>query len=243
MAKYRAIAEDLGRRIRAGEYPPGCALPAQRELAASYGASLATARQALDLLQQAGLLTQQAGRGTFVAEPRAAYRLSTLRSLADDLREQGQPVTTRVLAVATRRPPAAVAAQLPGDGTPLRLERLRLLAGRPAVHQVSWVAAGYAQALRGVDFTTRSLYGALADLGVVVHRATERLRPTALDARAAQLLGEAPGTPAFASERLTHTLDGAPVVVDRATILGTLLEVRTERAATGLTVRWTGASH
>lgn len=247
MAKYRTIAEDLGRKIRAGEYPPGSALPAQRELGASYGVSLATARQALDLLEAEGLLTQQAGRGTFVAEPRAAYQLSSLRSLADDLREQGQPVTTRVVNLALRKAPAAVAAQLGGGAGPaeggaraLRLERLRLLADRPAIHQVSWLREPYATALRDVDFAGRSLYGALADHGVVVYRASERLHPAILDAGTATLLDQQEGAPVFVSERLTYTLDGTPVVLDRATILGTLVEIRTERAATGLTLQWTG---
>jgi GntR family transcriptional regulator len=242
MAKYRSIAEDLAQRIRAGQYPPGSALPAQRDLAASYGASLATARQALDLLQDQGLLSQQAGRGTFVAEPKAAYRLSTLRSLADDLREQGQPVTTLVLGRSLRAAPARVAAQLGGDSRALHLERVRLLGDAPAIHQVSWIRAPYAEQLRDVDFGDRSLYGALADLGVVVHRASERLRPAALDAPAAAHLGQPAGTPVLISERLTFALDGDPVVFDRASILGDLVEIRAERAATGLTLRWTGAA-
>ncbi len=235
MPKYQTIAADLGARIRAGEYPPGSALPAQRDLAGRYAVTLATLRQALGVLESDGLLSQQPGRGTFVAEPKAAYQLGTLRSLADDLREQGHPLTTTVVSALLRNPPAEL-----GTGKALRLERIRLLAGRPAIHQVSWIPAPHAEPLRDKDFEVESLYAALASLGVVVHRASERLTPGVLDSSGAKQLAQKAGSPVFVSERTTYALDGSVLVLDRAIIAGTLVEIRTERAATGLSLHWTG---
>jgi GntR family transcriptional regulator len=51
--------------------------------------TLVTLRQALRRLEDDGLVSQQPGRGTFVAEPRAAYRLDSLRGFAEDLRARG----------------------------------------------------------------------------------------------------------------------------------------------------------
>lgn len=250
--------------------------------------TLVTLRQALQQLEDDGLLSQQPGRGTFVAEPRAAYRLDSLRGFAEDLRAQGQTVSTQILSQAVRRPPAwvtgfhgpaagvgpsvgagsagasgsvagggpaggRVAAGAPGSvagggvegrgavgfhgpaGRFLRLERLRLIAGRPAVHQLSWIRG---DELAETDFSGVSLYAALADRGVVVHRASETVRPGVLDAPTAELLGQPAGTPVFVSDRITFGLDDVPLVFDRATILGTALEIRTERAATGLSMQW-----
>ena len=200
-----------------------------------------TLRQALRQLEDDGLLSQQPGRGTFVASPKATYRLDSLRGLAEDLRAQGRTVSTEILGQAMQRPPAWVAAHL-GTGRVLRLERLRLLAGRPAVHQLSWVRSPAGAALRDTDLSDTSLYAAIADHGVVVHRASEVLRPEVLTAPVADLLRQAAGTPVFVSDRVTYGLDDQPVVVDRATILGTVMEVRTERAVTGLSVQWTSAT-
>ncbi len=211
-------------------------MPAQRELSQTYGVTLVTLRQALRQLEDDGLLSQQAGRGTFVAEPRAAYRLDSLRGFAEDLRAQGQTVSTQILSQAVRRPPLWVTGQLGGAiGRFLRLERLRLVAGRPAVHQLSWIRGG---ALAATDFSGTSLYAVLADQGIVVHRASETVRPGVLDEEAAGLLGQPVGTPVFVSDRITYGLDDAPLVFDRATILGTALEIRTERAANGLSMQW-----
>lgn len=243
-ARYRAIAADLAAKIRAGRYAPGEALPAQRELSASYGVTLMTLRQALRQLSDDGLIVQQPGRGTFVAPPHLAYQLGSLQSLADDLKKQGHEVRTTVLGRSLRRAPARVAAQLlvrPGD-TALRLERLRKFAGRNAIHQVSWIRQPYGGQIRDRDFIGVSLYGALADAGVAVARAAETIRPGRLDPAVARDLDEPAGSPVFVSDRITYALDGTAIVADRATILGSMMEIRTERAATSLSVNWGAAS-
>ena len=234
-SKYVAIAADLTAKIRNGWYAPGTALPSQRDLSVAYDVTLATLRQALQVLERDGLVSQQAGRGTFVAEPKVAYQLDSLHSLADDLRTQGQTLLTEVIAKAVRNMLASV--DLPSDRS-LRLERVRVLAGRPAVHQVSWVAEPYGSRLTAIDFGTVSLYRALAEEGVVVHRAHERLRPALLADPVAALLGQPTGIAVFVSERTTRGIDGVPVVFDRATIVGDAMEIRTERAATKLSMRW-----
>jgi GntR family transcriptional regulator len=234
--KYDAIAADLAAKIRSGAYAPGAALPSQRDLSAAYDVTLATLRAALAVLERDGLVSQQPGRGTFVAEPKVAYQLDALHSFADDLRTQGHAVATVVLGGASRRIPAE-ASVLPGERA-YRLERLRVVDGRPAIHQVSWIAEPYASRLDAAVLADVSLYAALAGLGAVVHRATERLRPGLLDEPAATKLGRPAGTAVFRSDRTTYGIDGIAIVFDRATILGSAMEIRTERAATRLSMRW-----
>ena len=232
--RYRTIAADLAAKIHAGRYAAGSALPAQRELSAAYGVTLMTLRQALRQLSDEGLIVQQAGRGTYVSPPHLAYRLGSLRSLADDLREQGHAVRTVVVKQQLRN-----SVRLGPEA--LRLERVREFAGRRSVHQVSWVPQPYAARLVGVDFTSTALYAALADVGVAVARASETIRPALLTAAHHRYLPEPVGTPVFVSERVTYTLDGAVVVEDRAVVLGDAMEIRTERAATGLSMTWSSA--
>lgn len=144
-------------------------------------------------------------------------------------------MTTQILGQAVGTPPAWAAAHLGEQPPAVRLERLRLLAGRPAVHQVSWIRGA---ALAETDLSDTSLYQALADHGIVVQRASEAVRPGSLDQATAALLRQPAGTPAFLSERVTYGLDDRALVADRATILGTMMEIRTERAVTGLSVSW-----
>ncbi|GAA0472030.1 HTH-type transcriptional repressor YvoA [Paractinoplanes deccanensis] len=230
------IADDLTTKIRDGELPPGAALPPQRELSASYGVTLATLRQALRRLEDDGLLSQQPGRGTFVTEQRPSYMLHSMRSFAEDLVEQGQTVATYVLEQSVADPPAWAVALLGYSAPTVRLERLRLLSGRPAVHQLSYVRG---VELADTDLGETSLYAALAAHGVTVVSARESIRPGVLDDPTAELLRQPPGTPVFVSERVTYDTDNTAVVVDRATILGSAMEIRTDRARTGLSMQWT----
>lgn len=72
--KYRGIADDLRRRINAGEFEEDGKLDSERDLRDHYGASLMTVRQALGVLRDEGILESRVGRGWYVAEWRPIVR-------------------------------------------------------------------------------------------------------------------------------------------------------------------------
>ncbi len=66
---YQQIAEDLQRRIKAGEWPAGSQLPTEPELRELYAnASRNTIRDAIKLLSSRRLVETRPGRGTFVVD-------------------------------------------------------------------------------------------------------------------------------------------------------------------------------
>ena len=67
--RSRRIYEVLAQRIRSGALAPGAQLPSHRELAADFSVAPMTVRQVLGMLESAGLVSRQAGRGTFVRPP------------------------------------------------------------------------------------------------------------------------------------------------------------------------------
>jgi len=60
------IVEDLRERILSGALPNGARLPAERELAESYGVSGATVRESVRVLTAMGLISARHGSGSFV---------------------------------------------------------------------------------------------------------------------------------------------------------------------------------
>ncbi|MCD4852036.1 FadR family transcriptional regulator [Arthrobacter sp. AK01] len=62
------IREQLLGAIERGEYPPGSALPSERELCETFGVSRVSVREAIAGLEAMKVITVQHGRGAFVQE-------------------------------------------------------------------------------------------------------------------------------------------------------------------------------
>jgi DNA-binding transcriptional regulator YhcF (GntR family) len=66
---FRQAADDLRKRISAGEFAPGERLPSIRRLADEYEISPQTVQNALRELRQANLVVAQQGRAFYVRDP------------------------------------------------------------------------------------------------------------------------------------------------------------------------------
>ena len=73
--RWRPIAGELGRRIRAGEFAPGDRLPSNAALRARYGVSGQTVQHAMNSLRRDGLVETRAGLGWFARRPPDVVRL------------------------------------------------------------------------------------------------------------------------------------------------------------------------
>lgn len=236
--KYLRIHRDLSDRIASGQWPAGSPLPSQQQLAAEFGVSVMTLRQALQLLADDGLIQTRHGAGTYVAA-RYAYDLGGLRSFAADLGAQDADITTEVLAAGTVEPPADVAARLGASGPVFRLRRLRLSAGRPLIVQTSYLAAALTAVVSLEDLGLRGLYTILAEHGLAIARADETITPTALGPRDTRDLGRPPASLALLSHRVSFTAAGRPVIDDYALLPADSVAITVNRSPGHLEVRYT----
>ena len=68
LSPSKQIATALRANIESGKLPPGSQLPSERELAESFGVAPQTAREAVKVLKNEGLVIGQAGKGVFVRQ-------------------------------------------------------------------------------------------------------------------------------------------------------------------------------
>jgi len=85
---YAQIVEQIQRGIAKGEIQPGDQLPTVRQLAADLRVNFNTIARAYRLLDEAGLISTQHGRGTYVWETPSEETVRTLRQ--QSLHEQIQ---------------------------------------------------------------------------------------------------------------------------------------------------------
>jgi GntR family transcriptional regulator len=65
---YQQLADELRRQIEAGELLPNRPVPSETTLQQQYGIARDTARHALRLLREAGLIVTVRGKGSYVRE-------------------------------------------------------------------------------------------------------------------------------------------------------------------------------
>jgi GntR family transcriptional regulator len=213
MPLWQSVAQSLRAAISAGAHPVGALLPTEIELAAGFGVSRQTMRQAIAELRREGLLDARKGVGTRVlaTAPVRGY----VHTVAD-LAELSDYARDRVLLVSEHRiaPLQGRLAQEFGvrPGTPwLRLSGVRASAeGETPVGLVQvWVDGRYAETALGAAARHQPIFRAIeAAHGVQIEQVRQEIAAELLDAPAASVLGEAPGTPALRLTRRYATAGG-----------------------------------
>ena len=93
--RYYEIEQAL--RARIAVLDPGDVLPSDSALCEEFGVSRMTARQAVQVLTQEGLVERIRGRGTFVAEPSTHRQAGNLLSFTTEMRRQKRVPSSRLL--------------------------------------------------------------------------------------------------------------------------------------------------
>jgi GntR family transcriptional regulator len=111
--KYAQIADIFRQRIARGTWAQGSRLPANESLAAEFGVSRVTIRQAVDLLVRDGIIEAQQGRGTFVTGTLTQTRWLKVETTLADLAEVYRDTSPKIINISESR---ANAPLLPGEG-------------------------------------------------------------------------------------------------------------------------------
>jgi GntR family transcriptional regulator len=165
-ARYQEIERWLRRRVLRSA--AGDPLPSESELAARFGVSRMTARQAVQNLAAEGLVQRRRGAGTFVA-PRPIHRHEgSLMSFTEDMRRRGRKASSRLLQAGLRAATTADvdALRLADDARVVAISRLRLADEVPMAIEHAALPADCAGVLAD-DLETGSLHESLVALGRV----------------------------------------------------------------------------
>ncbi|MGW4160516.1 GntR family transcriptional regulator [Streptomyces sp. NPDC004788] len=213
-ARHEQIAAELRRAIQREEYAVGSRLPSEADLAAQYGVSRGTVRQAVAALTTEGLIGSRQGARRVVLAGRRSQSFAELRSFAQWAQAMGRTATGHVISQEYR--PAttedATRLQLP-VGTPvLGVLRVRGLDGEPVLVERSVYADWISPAVAAIDpdcaSVTQRLYD---DTGLVFAHGEHVIDAIAAGAQDATLLAVRRTSPLLRVRRVTTTHDGRPV--------------------------------
>ena len=131
--KYAQIADIFRQRIARGIWAQGLRLPANEVLAAEFGVSRVTIRQAVDLLARDGIIEAQQGRGTFVTGTLKQDRWLKVETTLSDLAEVYRDTSPEIINISESRTDAPVLARGRQAGGTLRLHAPRAFAQQAAL--------------------------------------------------------------------------------------------------------------
>jgi GntR family transcriptional regulator len=215
VVQYRQIADDLRRLIAEAVYPPGACLPPEAELAAAYGVSRGTVRQAVIMLQLEGLLDTRQGARRTVLPGAPAQSMSELQSFAQWAARDGRVPGGLILRLQHKPATAEEAAALavtPRDSM-LHILRLRTLDGDPTMVERIVYPPWIADAVAALPRDTASLTDALAKgTGIVYGRGRHTIDAVAAGTDEASLLGIRRGSPMLRHRYVITTAEGRPFV-------------------------------
>ena len=177
--------------IEGGTYQPGEQLPSETDLAGQLGISRPTLREALQNLEQEGIVVRRHGVGTFVANGRGGRLeggLERLESILELAGRQGLQLgyDDLQLGEVTSDPELCEKLQVPTGTALTSVERVIVAEGRPVAYMVDLVLAS----ILSVEAVDATFTGSVIDLlrqdqGVQIDQAVADIVAISADARLA----------------------------------------------------------
>lgn len=216
------VSEVLRHQILSGALPSGAKLPALRELTEQLGVARMTVVQAMNTLEDEGLIEKHSGRGTFVKNVKRPAR-HTLQ-LQADISQIYQMVDQ--LEVSVRQRDAVI--EKDENGRYFRsMRRIHARQGKPFC-QVDIKLDDQIFERAPARFAQEIVVAVLKDLGVTVHKARQKVTLSYADFALAQALGIKVNSAVFRVQR--EFLDAAGQLIYSATLAypGDMLELEME---------------
>ncbi len=212
---YRQIAEQIAEEIESGELPAEARIASERELAERFGISRMTARAAINILVQRGILVRRNRSRAYVAQPKFRFDLSSPGGLYEQLRKAGVRPGAKII-VAEKLPfdaldPKVVEAlKLTPAEAVFHIVRLRTANEEPVAVEDSYFPERLFPDL--LDFhLTDSIYGILKKyFSVEPAGSLQELEISLLDSEWAEIMGVPVDLPTLEIRRCAVTADNIP---------------------------------
>ena len=206
---YLQLASKLTMAVHGGLWKPNEALPAERVLSEVLDVSRFTARKAIEILCDRGVLCRRHGSGTYVNNT-LARPLSRLTGFSDEARQRGfEPGSqwlAREIGIAAKEECRALG--LRANSPVSRLKRLRTADDQIVAIESATIPARYLPDPGAVD---DSLYGYLAKRQSEPARARQHIQAVNADAELARLANVEPGAAMLYIRRIAYDAMGAAI--------------------------------
>ncbi len=201
---HRRILEDVEGKILSGEWPPGHRIPFEHELTEQYQCSRMTVNKAITELVKRGLIERRRKSGSYVTHPHAQSAVLEIHDIRLEVESLGLPYRyerrvrlSRAAKAADRR-----LMELAEQARLVEISALHYAGAQPFCLEERLINLAAVPDAANESFEDTAP-GAWLISQVPWSAAEHRIRAVGADARTAELLAIAPGTPCLVVERRT----------------------------------------
>jgi GntR family transcriptional regulator len=216
---YYQVMRDLKEQILSGKLSPGEQLPSEAQLTQRFHVSRVVVRQALQILDEQGLIIRVRGKGTYVSEKVAEDATPRISGSLEDLVRMGPEVSIKVVEFRLVRAGSDLADAFACDEETdlFHVQRVRLVDGRPLAVLVNHVPYGVGACISLSDLSREPLITLIETrAGRPIEWASQVFEAVAADERMAELLEVDLLTPLLKLTLTAYSKDGS--VVDLAEV-------------------------
>lgn len=234
---YYQIKMDILSAIQNGELTENQKIAPEVELAARYGVSRPTVRQALNELVYTGVLWRKQGKGTFVAPQRIHEDLSSPPVFAEEAFAVGKEPELKVLSRKTIKPTREIARALEISDTDELVEvvGLRLADHEPMLLRIEYFPLKLAPQLSTREFDNTPMFDVLAEYGLNTARSSQTFQVAAARAEEAEHLNVEPGSPVMVCEGINFLSDNRPYCFRKSYYRGDRFEFHIQQHGANVT--------
>lgn len=212
---YYQLKEMMKKKIVSGEWPPGSAIPSERELSDRYEISRMTVRQAVTELVREGDLIRHRGKGTFVAEEKIERALNQVTGFTEEMLRRGYTPKTVVKEFAIREADkgTAKALDLREGGLIYEVKRLRLADEVSMAFETSYLPVERIPGLTKERLTSSLFEYVEKELKMEIGYGRRMLEASIARRGESRLLGIPEGAPILFIRGVTYFADGKPMEI------------------------------
>ena len=226
------IHDDLVSRIDTGFYKSGQKLPSERDIAVEYEVSRMTARQALNLLVEEGVLERRVGDGTYVLEKTIIENLRGLTSFSQLMQQSGKTPSSKFISykVQTADVQQARVLGITTKDKIVTIERLRLGDDEVIAYEIAALPFDIVGDIKKEEIFA-SLYKAIQSRGYRIDNASafQEFYARNADKHVAKILGINEGDAVLNLRQTSFFSNGKPFEFVRTYYIGSRYHVYLER--------------
>ncbi|MFA6175122.1 MAG: GntR family transcriptional regulator [Phycisphaerae bacterium] len=228
MSEYNRLYNSLRNQILGGHYAAGQKLPPERLLCKDFGVSRITARHAIRLLQEQGLVERFQGRGTYVRNIKPQKVSIVNCNFSNSILKNASHLKRKLISCQKVSPPPSITEylNLNKNDECLLAKRLDIINDEPAAYDRAFIPIKYSSSINDkmlikIDFF--ELWAEAENLNISY--GTESIEAIGANSEAVEILKVKPDSPILLTVETSYDSNGNALAVFESVYRGDIIKL------------------